>query len=244
VSRLLQASDDPALAGLFFSAFFRYLKEKADAVPEAVALLQKFEWRDVGQALLGALKGNNETYTLEVALEIASELPREAQQAMLAFTAKLSDKALSSTKKLEKLWAIVLRNGDDAALQALSTKFMEMSPRLLQQAAKTLVQHLKDASVAEDRKAGLVSIVACRKDWLKSQIRVLEKPFSWEMPVAEFPDNGSVQAFLLGPEEKTTTEGMVNFQGLSDASAYSFTYTARWRTVQVGSSFELKAERR
>jgi hypothetical protein len=204
-------------------------------------LLLKLEWRDVGQALLDALTGEDEEIALEVTLKIARKLPPgEAQQAMLASTTRLSDKALRSSNNLENLWAFVLYSGDDATLQTLSAKFLHMRPRWLTYAAKTLVQLLKDTNVVEDKKAVLVPIVTCRSDWLESQIRVLEKPFSWEMPVAEFPDNGSVEAFLRGPEEETTTKGMISFQNLGRAIDFSYAYSGGWPRVQEGCSFKMK----
>jgi hypothetical protein len=106
---------------------------------------------------------------------------------------------------------------------------------------KMLSQQLRNRNVADDRKAVLVSMIACGGDWVRSLIRVLDTPFSWEMPGTEFADNEAIEAFLRGREAEMTTKGIISFQGLAESRAFASKYSGRWKREQANCSFEMQA---
>lgn len=83
----------------------------------------------------------------------------------------------------------------------------------------------------------LASIVAVRIKWLKNYLEANEKPFSWEMPKARFPENAQIQAFLRGPNATATTRGIMTFNGLPDARKYA---TKCMRATQTHASFTME----
>ncbi|EGZ25822.1 hypothetical protein PHYSODRAFT_326790 [Phytophthora sojae] len=77
--------------------------------------------------------------------------------------------------------------------------------------------------------------------WLKNKARGLEQPFSWAMPVAEFPDCAPIEKFLRGPEATMTTTGIVSFEDSWAAQIYALRYTCGWdRVGQIDASFGMK----
>ncbi|EGZ25589.1 hypothetical protein PHYSODRAFT_326582 [Phytophthora sojae] len=92
----------------------------------------------------------------------------------------------------------------------------------------------------DDEKGGLLALLVSKRiEWLKNQIEKLDKPFSWQMPDAKFPDNAKVEEFLQGlAETMTMAKGVRKFKGFQDASNYA----AKWtRGPQVGASLKMEA---
>jgi hypothetical protein len=234
---------------LFFSAFLSHLTKKDSVAADVARLVRKFGWSQVGHTLVDTLESWrwwDQHYMLEATLKIATELDRgEAQRALLSVVMKradeMRDRDLCSSKLLEDLWQVVLCGGNDDMLEKLATRFTKMSPRCLQPTMNALAKHWRDASVPDAKKLVLVSIVAYRSDWLTSQIRVLEQPFSWMMPAAEFPD-AQIETFLRGGESTMATKGVRTFHNLREARDYALKYNAGYNqgyasfTVEAGGS--------
>ncbi|OWZ14205.1 LOW QUALITY PROTEIN: hypothetical protein PHMEG_00012354 [Phytophthora megakarya] len=91
-------------------------------------------------------------------------------------------------------------NGEDGTRDALSNKFKPINSQLLESIAKLLANKLlRDSSLPDYKKTTMISVVIF--EWLVSQIRLLDKPFSWEMPLAEVPDISEMKEVLKGPDE-------------------------------------------
>jgi hypothetical protein len=249
LGKLLERCNDFALVNLFFSAFLSHLTKKDSVAADVARLVRKFGWSQVGHTLVDTLESWrwwDQHYMLEATLKIATELDRgEAQRALLSVVMKradeMRDRDLCSSKLLEDLWQVVLCGGNDDMLEKLATRFTKMSPRCLQPTMNALAKHWRDASVPDAKKLVLVSIVAYRSDWLTSQIRVLEQPFSWMMPAAEFPD-AQIETFLRGGESTMATKGVRTFHNLREARDYALKYNAGYNqgyasfTVEAGGS--------
>ncbi|OWZ05143.1 hypothetical protein PHMEG_00022822 [Phytophthora megakarya] len=114
----------------------------------------------------------------------------------------------------------------------LADKFEQMDPSLLRPVTNVFVQELGDIDASNDKFAVLAAVAAIRIKWLQNQIQVMDKPFTWEMPNAVFPD-GHIQAFLRGPEVSMKTVGVMAFGGLPAARKFAE------RTPQTHASFSM-----
>ncbi|EGZ26002.1 hypothetical protein PHYSODRAFT_479925 [Phytophthora sojae] len=205
-------------------------------------MLEKFECGDVGHGLPRALDGTSDTEVAS-ALDIARQLTRrDLQQTLLTLAVekavKLDDETLSSLRSLESLWAVVFSRSNEMTFQTLPNKFQQMSPRFLARAIKTFSNFPGDGRFPDDKKAVLVAILACRSEWLASQIRVLERPFSWKMPAAEFPDFPQVETFLRSSEATIITEGMFSSE---DEPRVTKKLCSMWGPIyQMNASFKLE----
>ncbi|GMF46989.1 unnamed protein product [Phytophthora fragariaefolia] len=205
----LHRAGNPTLVSYFFKDFFRRLNGKRLVLSDIIKLVKKFSWTGVGSALLSALDSNNEGNMVETTLVFAKDFERgEAQQALSALAVerivRLPDNRVSDLWQRHDLWSVVLSSGDGNTLHKLSCKLQQMSPRFLDIVTNRFSAHLQKNDLPDDMKLLFVAIIYCRIEWLQNQICVLEKPFSWSMPVAEFPDSDQVEKFLRGPEAEMT----------------------------------------
>lgn len=69
---------------------------------------------------------------------------------------------------------------------------------------------------------------------------MLEKPFSWEMPAAEFPGFPEVEIFLRSSEEMMTTEGMLLSEDERRAQLTNTLYAMN--NIQIKSSFRMNRD--
>ncbi|GMF39508.1 unnamed protein product [Phytophthora fragariaefolia] len=241
---LLEESHDSAQIKLFLSNFFSRLKGKHLVAPWVAVLLEIVDWSDVGESILSTLADGDGHEGLYMALSVVRELEdgvplQELLKFAVAQAVQLEDKVLCSSSSIEDLWMLALLYADESTTRILANKFKLMSPRLLSHTLRVFLH--KNITIPDSKFVVVASIVAGRIEWLRSQIHVLEKPFSWKMPAAEFPDTAEVQAFLRGPDAVRTTEGVINFDTYG-AKNYANRYGADWtRNNQVNASFDMVA---
>ncbi|ETM35989.1 hypothetical protein L914_17209 [Phytophthora nicotianae] len=250
ISKLLVDTGDVWLATLFFTKICSNVKEKANLVPAYVALARKFDWSSIGQALLSSLgsKTGNSRYSFDafggtsdssmvLALQIFDGLDdglaKEALlKAAVSDAVTLRNDCLCASKALGSLWVSTIRNGNKSVVDVLAKRLKQMDPSLLGPVIDVFLQELSDVNSSDDMFAVLASIATMRIEWLKSQIQAKDKPFSWEMPHAIFPDP-QIQVFLRGPEMSKTTVGVRTFGGLPAARKFAE------RTPQTHASFSM-----
>ncbi|KAE9274181.1 hypothetical protein PF008_g29663, partial [Phytophthora fragariae] len=154
----------------------------------------------------------------------------------------LEDDKFDLSVPLEELWSQALSHSNDSIIYTLSRKFQQKSPRLLDRAIKLFLRYLEGDDISDDKKALFVVIISGRIEWLKKQIRVLEKPFSWAMSVAEFPESDQIEMFLRGPEATLNTTGIVSFKDVRAASSFAAKYIGFIeRERQINASFDMEA---
>ncbi|POM72816.1 Hypothetical protein PHPALM_10414 [Phytophthora palmivora] len=137
---------------------------------------------------------------------------------------EMADKDLFTSNSIGLLWKWVIHCGDKSVFDSVTDKFTKAEPSLLGPSIQYLSQYLCANGEDNDKIAMLGLSVCKRVKWLKDEIDVLNKPFTWEMSEAEFPDNGAIpaiQAFLRGPEVSMTTEKVKNFKGYQEAQNYA-----------------------
>ncbi|KAJ8527441.1 hypothetical protein ON010_g14822 [Phytophthora cinnamomi] len=238
--QLLGSTGTTSLANLFFKDIFRRLNNKGQVASEITQLVRQFTWAGIGKALLDALDNKNKSEAIVHTLAVARAFnPGEAQQALSALAVEqavgITDDDLISRGPLKELCSLVFSNCSDPIIHNLSRKFEQMNPRLLNPVIEIFSDYLEDIAFPEDKKALFVSIISGRIEWLKKQIRVLEMPFSWAMPVAEFPESADVEKFLRSPIEAITTIGIMRFEGWG-ANHLALKY----RYLQMNASFDME----
>ncbi|KAE8895242.1 hypothetical protein PF005_g24624 [Phytophthora fragariae] len=263
---LLVDAGDPALVRLFFCYFVNGLNQyekKDDLVDGFTALAGRFDWNDIGQALLSFLDRTVESTGmslfepvhmasgannsgLRMALRIADGLyAGAAQQALIRIAAekaaRLREEDLCKSSAIGLLWKWAIRCDDVDIFNIVANKFCNMKPTLLQPVIEAFSQHVGVIDASDNKFAVLASIAAKRIDWLNGQLQSMGQPFSWEMPDAHFPDNAQIQAFLRGPNVSMDIIGVRHFNGIGHARNYA----AKWmREKQVNASFTLEPEGR
>ncbi|OWZ01939.1 hypothetical protein PHMEG_00026592 [Phytophthora megakarya] len=245
---------DPTLVNTFFGVFFARLREKFWATHYVADVLKKYHWSDIGPVVLAALTENDDDtrvkahpeYFMDLEVLIAKELSRgEAQLALVKLavekTEKLEDAVLSSPACLDEFWKLVVDCGEENVFVALFDRFKLIKPRLLGKTASIFSKLLNQVDLVDVKKAGMENIIDCRLKWLASQIRVLEKPFTWEMPAAEFPDNAQIETFLKSSDESMSTKGVVTFETDYGARDFASKYTYKRAPRHKNASFDMKA---
>ncbi|KAE8990543.1 hypothetical protein PR002_g21123 [Phytophthora rubi] len=245
---LLVDAGDAALVNLFFnkcfSMLFARLQSEETVVPILVKMLRSLSWNDVGQACLESFGQLGEVKTMTMALQVADGLDdgtsakNALMQLALENAVKLSDTVIIAPVHGRMLWTWVIRSDDSRAFDMLANKVKNMDPRSMGPPTEAFTQCLTDIDPLGDKFAALKAIADKRRAWLESQIQQLDKPFSWEMPGAEFPDNAKVEAFLRGPDTSMTTKEVCSFKKLRDAQNYA----AKWmRASQGEASYVMEA---
>ncbi|KAG6945614.1 hypothetical protein JG688_00016467 [Phytophthora aleatoria] len=187
---------------------------------------------------------------LEMTLQVLDGLEGgPAQQALLNMAVELVVKPGSEDSKQEDtqgdlnspnaigiLWKHVIQSSAKEPFDVMINHIMLKDPSELGQTIEVFSQYAADLGETSEKFMVLASIAAKRAKWLKREIRVLDKPFSWEMPDANFPDNKSIEDFLRGSGISMNTEGLT-FCGLPDARKYAATCV---REKQDDASFTMK----
>ncbi|KAE8982558.1 hypothetical protein PR002_g23497 [Phytophthora rubi] len=243
----LEGAGTSALVNLFFRDLFSPVAYKGYFASDIAKLVRKFTWAEVGETLLGALNRTDTSHAVDTPLAVARAVgQREPQQALVALAVKLAvgleDDKFDLSVPLEELWSQALSHSNDSIIYTLSRKFQQKSPRLLDRAIKLFLRYLEGDDISDDKKALFVAIISGRIEWLKKQIRVLEKPFSWAMPVAEFPESDQIEMFLRGPEATLNTTGIVSFENARVADQYASKYTGFGaHERKISASFDMEA---
>ncbi|GMF11409.1 unnamed protein product [Phytophthora lilii] len=93
--RMLIEIGNPALVYPFFTNFIVRLKDKSNVMKYVTRIIEAFEWRDLGQALLQFVSGKNENYVMEAAMQVV------------------------------ELWTLIFCHCDEDTLKMLTRNFMK-----------------------------------------------------------------------------------------------------------------------
>ncbi|KAE9077265.1 hypothetical protein PF010_g23574 [Phytophthora fragariae] len=221
VCDLLVDAGDPSVVSLFFKDYcgtLGYMEGDEALVLSITKILRAYDWGEIGDAVSKKFRDSVDEgglSALEMILRVADGLDSGAAQKALY---DMAGKQTATIKDEE-----LLKNAD---------------PSLLGPSIQYLSQYESSADEKDEKAAVVVSVVPKRIKWLKDQIEVLEKPFSWEMREAQFPDNAEIQSFLRGPEESMETKEAKKFDNLQEAGKYA----AKWMNEkQTKCSFEMEA---
>ncbi|KAE9031381.1 hypothetical protein PF011_g126 [Phytophthora fragariae] len=251
---LLVAAGDSELVNFFFSKLcpsLDGLEDNESLIQPMISIVRAFDWNDIGQVILktfgefvsrrGEILGAS---NLEMNLKVVTGLDNgAAKQALLKLAAEKAacfpKDGLCLDGPVELLLEHAIRCEDKTIFDSVVNVFKEVDASLLEYVATTISQSIRDMDPTNERYPVLASIVSKRIEWLKSQIEVLDKPFTWEMSDAEFSDNVKVQAFLRGPAvSMKMTKSVHKFKGFQDARNCA----ADWmRNNQRNASFEMQA---
>ncbi|KAG2774981.1 hypothetical protein PC129_g1585 [Phytophthora cactorum] len=232
-----------------FSPPLNKLKGNSSLIPVLTKITRTFDWQGYGEDLIQCLRASKRgrvpkedmgDSSMEMALQIVDGWDSGAVQDSLLKMAvedaeALNREELCSSKAVGLLLKWTIRCSDKVVINKVANMFNEIDPSLLGPViAKSLPLWGDIEKVGE-----LAAIVTKRTQWLTDQIELLDKPFSWEMPDAKFPDNPKVQEFLRGPDTTMkVTKAVQKFKSFQDANKYA----AKWtREGQVNASFKMEA---
>ncbi|ETI35924.1 hypothetical protein F441_17757 [Phytophthora nicotianae CJ01A1] len=256
VCKLLVDAGDPDLVNFFFSELcpdLDGLEGNEILIPSIILIVRTFDWRSIGDVLLKVLGkhvhryGNDEAVGalhLELALDVMNALDNgTAKNALLKLAvqeaAKFAHDELCCDEMVEIIWKHAIHCEINTVFTDVVNMFKETDARLLRRTVKTIVQSFDEIDEGNERYSLLTSLVVKRVGWLKKQIEAYDRPFSWEMPDAEFADNSTVQQFLRGPDvTMRMTRDIYKFKGFKDARNHAAEWT---RKNQVNASFEMEA---
>ncbi|KAE9269222.1 hypothetical protein PF008_g30916 [Phytophthora fragariae] len=228
-------------------------KDNDALIPVITKIARTFDWKDFGDALVSCL--GISTYApieedtgysrMEMALLILDGLDTgAAQDALLKMamekSSKLTTEELCSSKIVGLTLKWVVRSNSNPTVDKVADLFGQLDPSLLSPALLENSLEGFDDVVVNYQKADLLTLLVSKRiDWLKNQIDGLDKPFSWQMLDAQFPDNAQVEEFLRGPATTMTmAKGVHKFKEFQDASNCA----AKWmREAQINASFKMKA---
>ncbi|KAE9082814.1 hypothetical protein PF010_g21440 [Phytophthora fragariae] len=212
LSEFLAEANDTSLVNLFFDKVCSNVRNKDNVIPTIIALVRKYNWSDIGEAVLNSLKEKIETtsYGYRTMKEASGSAMVDklqvlhglddgpAKQALLKFAVNdavnLRDVHLVASKGLGALWKWTLQSSDENTIETLAKKFKEMDPALLSPIVDMFSQQFGHLDSSDEKFAVLASVAAVRIQWLKTQVGPNETPFTWEMPNAAFPDKARIQA--------------------------------------------------
>ncbi|EGZ10606.1 hypothetical protein PHYSODRAFT_261828 [Phytophthora sojae] len=249
VCDLLVDAGDIDAVNLFFNDYcgaLGGLEGNEAFVPSITKILRAYNWDEVGEAVCKALGesddkgGKGGLSALEMILRVIDGLDHgAARQALIdkamQQTTSTKDEDLFVLSYIGVLWKVAIDCADKTLFDAVADRLKNADPSLLGPSIQYLSQYVNSAD-ANDEKAGIVAFVAPKRiQWLRDQVEALEKPFSWEMREAEFPDNDEIQSFLRGLEVSMEIKGAKKrFNDLEEAKQYA----ADWAKKQTKCSFE------
>ncbi|KAG2831177.1 hypothetical protein PC118_g2617 [Phytophthora cactorum] len=252
---LVLNAGDPALVNFFFTELCPGLGgigENETLIPSLVAIIRKYDWCEVGPALLSSLsKPNRYTWNpigkdglseVELTLQVIDALDGgDAQKALLEMVLEeameLKDELLCSPKLVPLFCKWSRRSSDDNNFKNFSEKLSHMDPGLLGPVIEGISQISADGDKTGELFELAKSIVPKRVEWLNGKIGELNKPFTWEMTDAKFCDSPEVQEFLRGPEASMDTKNDFTFDDFKEADDFAKTSLANQR----GASFTMEA---
>ncbi|ETN18788.1 hypothetical protein PPTG_04273 [Phytophthora nicotianae INRA-310] len=232
-----------------FSPPFGRLKNWASLVPVITKILRTFDWKDYGEDLLHRFGSWNkydikvydhEESRMRMALQIVDGLDNgAAQDALLRMIFQMAEALDKEDIRLFRDVGLLLkwisRSSEKTVIDKVSTILNQIDPSRLGSVIEKSLPFWADIEKVEE----LAAIATKRMQWLTDQIESMDKPFSWEMPHASFPDNNKVEIFLRGPDATMkVTKKVQKFKSFQDANNYA----AKWiREEQVNASFETEA---
>ncbi|KAE9333263.1 hypothetical protein PR003_g14106 [Phytophthora rubi] len=229
-------------------------KDNGSLVTVTREIARTFDWKDFGKAFSDFLDQNISTYGDEegyssMGLELLildgldSGVARDALFSLVAKkSAELTTEDLCSCKVVGLLLKWVVHNSTNSTVDKVTNTFKQLDPSLLRPALLENALECFNGGDANDDKVGLLPLLVSKRiGWLKNQIEMFDKPFSWQMPDAQFSDNAKVEEFLRSPAATMTmtkTKGVRKFKGFQDANNYA----AKWtHEAQVNASFKMEA---
>ncbi|KAE8979523.1 hypothetical protein PF011_g22817, partial [Phytophthora fragariae] len=249
VCDLLVDAGDPSVVSLFFKDYcgtLGYMEGDEALVLSITKILRAYDWGEIGDAVSKKFRDSVDEgglSALEMILRVADGLDSGAAQKALydmagKQTATIKDEELFVSSYIGLLWKVAIDCADKTLFDTMANRLKNADPSLLGPSIQYLSQYESSADEKDEKAAVVVSVVPKRIKWLKDQIEVLEKPFSWEMREAQFPDNAEIQSFLRGPEESMETKEAKKFDNLQEAGKYA----AKWMNEkQTKCSFEMEA---
>ncbi|KAJ8542678.1 hypothetical protein ON010_g12132 [Phytophthora cinnamomi] len=235
------------------------LSENTSLIPGLTKVVKEFDWNDIGAAMLDILGHVTHEYQeedfgeseLELTLQVIDGLDDGAAlQALLKMAVALAIKDdttdpesrdelvdLNTSKVTGILWKHAISSTDCGPFEALINHFLQKDPSVMGPMIEVFSQYVDDLDEVDGKFTGLASIATRRAKWLKSEIRRLDKPFSWEMVDARFPGNPKIEAFLRGPDTSMKIVRAKPFTGLPEARKYAADCV---RGMQDGASFTMK----
>ncbi|KAG7395326.1 hypothetical protein PHYBOEH_003947 [Phytophthora boehmeriae] len=239
---------DPTLVGHFFKLFLEDLKKLTDKealIPALADIVRSFDWEAIGKTVLGLLADLADTSVMEMnlTLQLADGLDKgPGQSALLNAAARkavsLDDAELCYSKPVGLLWKWAIRSEDNHIFESVVAKFKRIDPSLLRPSIEESSHLATEMNELDAKFAVVVFIVEKRIKWLNHQVRALDKPFSWKMPDASFPECTEVESFLHGPEVSLNTAEILSFGHIQDARNCA----AKWQNkLQLNASFEVEA---
>lgn len=234
--------------------------DKKVLVPHLESLIKAFGWSAIASSLGSALKRMTQkgSVSLRVVLELASAVQSSSTDEVSAVivatvveitTSMSTHKLTDDPEPLKSIWKLTICcETDQMPFLQWSSFVKRIDPSMLRdyvQAFDGLVTAKVDADgassseVAELVQSTLREIAKKRLDWVNAQRQTRSQ--SWEMPLARYPRDMRVQAFLRGPEVSMT---LANFNDSRHASNYahkhrhdvdnsSFTMTSSGATVTI-----------
>ncbi|KAF4039875.1 hypothetical protein GN244_ATG07969 [Phytophthora infestans] len=172
-----------------------------------VALLQTFDWKDASKVCLDSLEKLIDSDSMLMELRIADSLSREPDRRALVQLAvkkdaKLGDKLLDASEAVGLLWKFSA-SSHTADVDPVMNIFSAADPSRLAHVIDDAIPYLRVAIRSNSPFSVLASIATKQSLWLQDLILDRDKPFTWEMPEAEFP---KVQEFLRGSDMSMTTK--------------------------------------
>lgn len=204
--------DDFSLAAAFFRKFFPRLSRKDMLVPALALTVRKFGWDLVGASVLSSLDG------MGLALKLASALegiPHAQYDLTVLAVEKARELVVSnpiyftSSPDLGLLWQLAVASMNLQLFQQVVHLLESLDGKLLGSVMEMLINSA-DISKHPKHWSGLTSIATRRRQWLMNEMEEIKKPFTWEVPVADFPDADMILAFLEGPEEYLQLQGFAS----------------------------------
>ncbi|GMF38076.1 unnamed protein product [Phytophthora fragariaefolia] len=212
---------DASLAVALFRKYVVHLKEqeRSALIQWFPALVHRFGWHKLGATILGAIDMKSHEIRLNLALELAKVFGNNAAAhtdiTVFAIAKAKSwclgrSEAFVSSGKIMKL----LKNAMACSrLPQLLDVLQNLSGKFLRPVIDALFAYSDDLTSPELRSA-LASVAVRRRQWLIDQVNDTKKPFTWDIPVKDFPDATAIELFLQGKSGIYETRG---FSGIRDA---------------------------
>lgn len=213
--------NNPSLFSIFMEKFFPQLETKESIIPLVAAFVRKTGWTAVGLSVKSALNKVVDDTRMGLALKLVEALQDnpEAQSSLTFFAVEKAQRLatnnsdqLAASADLGLLWKHIIMSQNVKLFQDVVSIFRRMDGMLLGPAVETLSKHVYSSSPLELR-VGLAHLALTRRIALKKELAAMEKPFTWEIRVTDFPDAAAIANFLRGPK------AVLEIQGFGGAAA-------------------------
>lgn len=207
-----------ALAKVFLTNYFPYLKEKHVLAPSLSALLKGFTWSDIGLIVETAIRFESNQACAKLLLSIMhpmdysspvhSGITRMAMERTQRWVSGHPNEC-PSTEDLCILLTHVIATQDPDLLLDMGNLFRLINATFLDRVVSAIGKCLQTGSSPALHRL-LFTVVARRREWLAVQIQEMDKPFAWEIPVADFPDAAAIATFLRSPMRALDIRGLIS----------------------------------